>query len=174
MVEAAHSRKGNNYFTELLKIYCEEKIFKMNISLKQKIDSIDLSMVKMKMEDPEDGVGFSNDKLNEIEIKYKNFLYMIGLGLESVPTKDIDKMWHYHILDTMAYEKDCKKVFGRFIHHFPYLGLRGDEDEKLLEERFRQTSLEYLSLFNEQYAHCGYPGSYCSDTCIGGARCRSK
>lgn len=36
-----------------------------------------------------------------------------------VPTRDIDTVWHYHILDTHKYASDCKVVFGYFLHHNP-------------------------------------------------------
>jgi hypothetical protein len=44
------------------------------------------------------------------------------------PSKDVDKFWHGHILDTLKYAEDCQNVFGYFLHHFPYFGMRGEED----------------------------------------------
>ena len=41
-----------------------------------------------------------------------------------------------HILDTRKYAADCEAAFGHFVHHFPYLGLRGEEDTKALEAAF--------------------------------------
>jgi hypothetical protein len=48
---------------------------------------------------------------------------------QTAPLFDVDIFWHYHILDTMKYAADCEQVFGYFLHHFPYIGLRGEEDE---------------------------------------------
>ena len=58
-------------------------------------------------------------------------------------------MWHYHILDTRAYCKDSDKVFGGYFHHFPYFGMRGDEDERNLRRAFEQTKGLYLEAFGE-------------------------
>ena len=42
-----------------------------------------------------------------------------------VPTLTIDEFWHAHILDTRAYMADCKALFGKYMHHYPYSGLKG-------------------------------------------------
>lgn len=39
-----------------------------------------------------------------------------SLGMTS---KDVDQVWHAHILFTMQYACDCMRVAGRFIHHAP-------------------------------------------------------
>ncbi len=44
------------------------------------------------------------------------------------PDRNADKFRHGHILDTMKYAEDCDNVFGCFLHHFPYFGMRGEED----------------------------------------------
>ncbi|WP_296001920.1 hypothetical protein [Rugamonas sp.] len=57
------------------------------------------------------------------------------------PLVDVDTFWHYHIHDTMKYAADCQQVFGYFLHHFPYVGLRGEADEALhanVGERMKQ------------------------------------
>lgn len=35
------------------------------------------------------------------------------------PLKDVDAVWHYHILRTQKYFADCEAVFGYYLHHFP-------------------------------------------------------
>ena len=49
-------------------------------------------------------------------------------GETIAPSKDVDKFWHGHILDTLKYAEDCERVFGYFLHHFPYFGMRGEDD----------------------------------------------
>jgi hypothetical protein len=87
-----------------------------------------------------------------------------------VPTKDLDKVWHAHILDTVKYEADCNEIFGTFLHHFPYFGLRDDDDAKNLQAAFANTR----SLFQEHFsfdpakpvaADCG--GGSCQCGCNG-------
>lgn len=41
----------------------------------------------------------------------------------------------------MKYAADCEAVFGYFLHHFPYVGLRGEEDlefHHIVGERMRE------------------------------------
>jgi hypothetical protein len=61
---------------------------------------------------------------------YRCFLKMCALypGTAIVPTRVIDRVWHAHMLDTAKYRVDCLGVFGGFLDHFPYAGLRGVED----------------------------------------------
>ncbi|GAA8681298.1 hypothetical protein Kyoto142A_09990 [Helicobacter pylori] len=63
--------------------------------------------------------------------QYKNFLVlqMVYKNVDFVPNGMIDEAWHQHILDTAKYRKDCDMLFGKFLEHYPYFGLRGKEDE---------------------------------------------
>lgn len=116
------------------------------------IASINLEMVKMKMQHPHEGKGWTAEYADEIEIEYKRFLHLNKkyptAGI--VPTDVMDEMWHYHILDTRAYIKDSNEVFGGYFHHFPYFGLRGTEDEQNLYNAFLATQELYEKEFGEK------------------------
>ena len=83
--------------------------------------------------------------------QYKQFLYLCkkytGLNLKIVPTKSIDAIWHCHIEDTAKYQKDCEDIFGYFLHHFPYFGIRSDEDRKEFNDAVEQTKSLLLREF---------------------------
>ena len=66
-----------------------------------------------------------------------------------MPSKLVDKFWHEHILDTMSYQKDCEAVFGYFIHHYPYFGIYGDDDQRALQESFNETIALYEAYFDK-------------------------
>ncbi|XWK89093.1 MAG: hypothetical protein U7127_03215 [Phormidium sp.] len=53
-----------------------------------------------------------------------------------------------HILDTDKYAADCQMLFGEFIHHFPYYGLRGKGDRQNWQQDFARTKL----LFQKHFA----------------------
>lgn len=88
-------------------------------------------------------------RTNQAISAYLMFLLLIYLYPNSqlVPNQEIDRVWHYHILDTMKYAQDCETLFGRFIHHFPYFGERGKIDKKNLQKSFEQTQM----LFEEHF-----------------------
>lgn len=117
------------------------------------IASIDLEMVKMKMSEPKEGVGWNAEQVEAAEIEYKRYLTLCrkfpAPQHSIVPNKIMDTMWHYHILDTRAYCADSDRVFGGYFHHFPYFGLRGDDDAKALVSSFEVTKQLYEETFGE-------------------------
>ncbi len=116
------------------------------------IDDLDLSLVKMKLMDSEEGLNWTYNHCEEAEIEYKRFLTLLYLypNESIVPTKQMDKFWHFHILDTWKYYNDCQNIFGKFIHHYPYLGMFGKEDEEKLNDCFMKTSKLYENTFGEK------------------------
>lgn len=130
--------------------------FLTNKRIDSDIASIDLEMVKMKLSEPKEGIGWTRDQVEDAEIEYKRYLHLTRHfpfpTFSVVPNKIMDTMWHYHILDTKAYHKDCERVFGHYLHHFPYFGLRGEQDEKDLKKSFEKTKEYYLQSFGEDLA----------------------
>lgn len=117
------------------------------------IAALDLDPIKVKLMHEESGEGWSLAYADAVEFEYRRFLYLAKkFPLEqAAPCFDVDVFWHYHILDTMKYAADCETVFGYFLHHFPYLGLRGDQDLEAhhrVGERMREL---YEHTFGEQY-----------------------
>jgi hypothetical protein len=95
------------------------------------IESLDLEPIKFKISHKEGGLGWSDEHADRIERAYRRFLVLLAKHpeLQIAPTRDIDAFWHAHILDTRKYAADCERIFGGFVHHYPYLGLLGDEDK---------------------------------------------
>lgn len=95
------------------------------------IAQVNLDPIKVKLMHKESGEGWSLEQATEVEFEYRRFLCLMKLfpHEQMAPLFDIDIFWHYHILDTMKYAADCEHIFGYFLHHFPYVGLRGADDE---------------------------------------------
>ncbi len=132
----------------------EDRIaFLVNKKIDPDIASINLEMVKMKLAEPEEGKGWTEEQGNVAEIEYKRYLTLCrkypAPAYSIVPNNVIDEMWHYHILDTRAYVKDSDSIFGGYFHHFPYFGMRGEEDEKNLKSAFEKTKNLYEKEFGE-------------------------
>lgn len=132
--------------TKTLKITDEQ-------NARKKIFELDLEPLKVKLQSKSEGPGWSLEKCDAVEVQYKRFLILCfkyeNIGL--VPSVDIDDFWHTHILDTRKYFDDCDQIFGRYLHHFPYLGLRGVEDEKNLRAKADETAKLYLAEFGAEY-----------------------
>ena len=116
------------------------------------IDQLDFQRIKHKLMVSENQEKWTFEQCEEAEREYKRFLTLIKLnpGVRIVPTKQMDKFWHQHILDTVAYERDCNEVFGFFLHHFPYFGIYGTEDKANLAKTFEITKQLYRETFAEE------------------------
>ncbi len=88
------------------------------------------------------------------ELEYRRFLTLKRFypSVALVPSKTVDAIWHAHILDTRAYREDCQQVFGRFIDHYPYFGIYGQDDYQELKNAFAQT----VALYEQHFG--AYPG----------------
>jgi hypothetical protein len=125
------------------------------------IEALDLEPIKFKLMDPDEGQGWSREYVEKMAIAYKRFLTLVVKHPETAvaPSKDIDKFWHGHILDTMKYAEDCERVFGYFLHHFPYFGMRGAEDAAQQAQADKDMHRLYEQEFGEpmpqsQVAYC--------------------
>jgi hypothetical protein len=120
------------------------------------IAHIDFTMLKNKLtkSPQEGGQGWSVEIVDKTEAKYKKWLFL-KLKHENVlipPPRDVDTFWHGHIVDTQAYMRDTAAVFGQYVHHYPYFGMRGDSDHQKLLESFENTKRLYREEYGEDIA----------------------
>ena len=116
--------------------------------------AVDFTMIKLKLMDKEEGQGWSAEQCSEAEKEYKRFLGLKRAYPEKdiVPNKMVDSFWHQHILDTEKYAQDCELLFNRFMHHYPYFGMNGDQDAQNLVDAFEETKILYKRHFHDVYA----------------------
>ena len=88
-----------------------------------RVAELDFTMLKRKLALQK---GWSDELIAEAEQFYRQFLAlkMVYPKRAISPTVAIDEFWHAHILDTRAYIADCKALFGRYLHHYPYSGMK--------------------------------------------------
>ncbi|WP_322405692.1 hypothetical protein [Massilia luteola] len=114
---------------------------------------LDLEPIKMKLMHVASGEGWSLEKANAVEKEYRRFLCLMKMYPEedTAPLVDVDTFWHYHILDTMKYAADCEQAFGYFLHHYPYVGMRGEDDEQFRLDSGERMRELYEATFGEAY-----------------------
>lgn len=125
------------------------------------IFSLDLDPIKFKLMDTKEGQGWTRDTVDRLELEYRRFLALIAKYPDDViaPDTEVDKFWHGHILDTMKYAQDCEQVFGYFLHHFPYFGMRDEEDAASLADAAANTR----RLYEQEFGVAASTGaSYCA------------
>lgn len=129
------------------------QIFENQSIFMEDINQLNFNMLKLKLQDVDEGEGWSFDMCESIEVEYKRFLSLKRAypELDIVPNGPVDIFWHRHILDTEAYYKDCEAVFGYFLHHYPYFGMNGEDDAQNLNNAFEQTKELYEYHFGESF-----------------------
>lgn len=113
------------------------------------IYDLDLDPIKVKLMHEASGEGWSLEKASAVEFEYRRFLILMKMfpNEHASPLFDVDIFWHYHILDTQKYAADCAAIFGYFLHHFPYVGLRGEADETA----HRQVGMRMKELYEHTF-----------------------
>ena len=116
----------------------------------ENLRDLDLEPIVIKAIDSEEGLGWSFDFACQVADEYRKFLDLAltdEAGGAIVPSSLVDDFWHLHILDTQKYADDCERFLGFFLHHFPYFGMRGEEDAENLQVAWRRTLARYESAF---------------------------
>ncbi len=138
----------------------------------EKIDALDLEPVAYKLMHPELGAPVMTlTEADQHIAAYRCFLKLCAwYPYETiVPSQEADEAWHAHILDTAKYADDSEQAFGYFLHHFPYLGLRGPQDAarwQAASERTRELSRAHFGagLVGGAGRRCHNGGSSCNQT----------
>ncbi len=120
-------------------------------SLDPSVALLDLARLRLKMRDVAEGEGWPAEVCALAELEYRRFLTLKRLFFSAalVPNGLMDKFWHAHILDTHNYHSDCLRLFGEYLHHYPYFGKRGESDRVELARAFQETKDLYLGIFGE-------------------------
>ncbi|KAB8335769.1 glycine-rich domain-containing protein-like [Scytonema tolypothrichoides VB-61278] len=118
-------------------------------TFQENLEALDLEPIAQRLMYPEDGQGWSCEQVEQAIAHYKMFLNLLYLYPNSaiVPTREIDIVWHYHILDTRKYACDCEWLFGYFVHHNPNFDFGSEADRLALERAFSDTK----TLFAEHF-----------------------
>jgi hypothetical protein len=140
------------------------------------VASLDFSKLKWKMTRASGESIMSAAEAEFAEEEYRKFLTLKRLypELEFVPSKLVDEFWHSHILDTRSYHADCERVFGHYLHHYPYFGIHDEKDREDLEETFGETQRIYERHFGP-YPEVTLVAARCKDhACHASSECKCR
>ena len=141
----------------------------------RRVDALDLEPVVYTLTHPEPGEPCLTLARADADVAlYRCFLKLCVLypGTAIVPTRQLDHVWHTHMLDTAKYRSDCDRMFGRFMDHFPYAGLRGEDDRRAWREAFARTRRLFRENFGVDIGSQAAASACCnhgdgSDCCVG-------
>ncbi|WP_242539756.1 glycine-rich domain-containing protein [Trinickia mobilis] len=144
----------------------------------QAIDELDFDRMKQKMLHGE-RCTWTAATLAHAEEGYRRFLKLAAKypRMPVVPSEAVDDFWHAHILDTQRYAADCGRIFGGLLHHDPYVGIDGPQDEarlmSLAEETNKLMASEFCADAADAGAYCAKPvvepAAYCAVSAAGKA-----
>ncbi|MBF4254538.1 hypothetical protein EA007_27345, partial [Vibrio anguillarum] len=75
------------------------------------------------------------------------------------------EIWHMHILDTRAYMRDCDTLFGEYLHHYPYFGMLGEENQRQWLDVQAQSEQLWQRLFDEPLYRNDSVAQKCPQVC---------
>ncbi|MCS6799484.1 MAG: glycine-rich domain-containing protein-like [Myxococcota bacterium] len=84
--------------------------------------------------------------------RYERFLLLVARDVDApaTPTRDIDEMWHLHMLHPVAYQRDCARLFGGTLDHDG--GFGNDPAElPVLQGAFRAFARRWREAYDEPY-----------------------
>jgi len=92
------------------------------------------------------------DKVQRARDRYERFLLLVAKnpGVAVAPTRDIDEMWHLHMLSPRAYYDDCQRLLGRILDHDGGFG-REAAEVPLLRVTFERTAKLWEAEYGEPY-----------------------
>jgi hypothetical protein len=124
------------------------------------IDALDFERIKAKLLHRHRGA-MTSEAVAHAEAGYRQFLKLAAKYPDEpvVPNEEVDEFWHMHILDTQRYAADCERIFGYVMHHNPYMGIDGEEDEARLLEAAERSEKLFAREFGAtaQAAYCIRP-----------------
>lgn len=127
----------------------------------------DFSLTKQKLLEPA-YAGWTQERIDKAELDYKRYLALTKVtNTQPVPNGDIDRFWHEHILDTRRYAEDCYSFFGGFLHHYPFFGMRGEQDHMKWTETAEMSNELWKSYFGEYLYTLNTEAQKCPQACPG-------
>lgn len=106
------------------------------------------------------------EKLDESVERYRKFFALARSGERIAPTRDIDMVWHLHMLAPVAYHHDCMSYLGRILDHDGGFG-QTPEENVVLADVFADTSRRWEEAYSEPYVAETGSATSCWHDCQG-------
>lgn len=97
--------------------------------------------------------GLDEQSIRKAELRYRKFLRLAAKYPDVVlaPARDIDEVWHLHMLHPRAYVEDCNRIFGEILDHDGGFGKDSDQQYEELLAVFDRTARLWSSEYSEPY-----------------------
>lgn len=114
---------------------------------------------------------WSEERTRNAIAKYERFLRLVAKHPRTpvAPTRDIDTIWHLHMLSPRAYYEDCHRLLGEVLDHDGGFG-KDPTEIPILKATFEGTAKLWLETYGEPYVNVdadGNPSVDCWHDCSG-------
>lgn len=126
--------------------------------MEQPVVSIDLIEAARRSDSfPKD---WTEDRTRRAIARYEQFLRLVARhpGTPFAPTRDIDTIWHLHMLSPRAYYEDCRRLFGDVLDHDGGFG-KDPAEIPILKATFEETARMWLETYGESYVNTDAAGN---------------
>ncbi len=126
--------------------------------VEQRIISVDLEEAARRSDAfPKD---WNEERTRGAIAKYERFLQLAAKhpGVPVAPTREIDTIWHLHMLSPRAYYEDCQRLFGEVLDHDGGFG-KEPAELPILKATFEETARLWFEAYGEPYVKDAGPGS---------------
>ena len=95
---------------------------------------------------------WTEEKTRRAIDRYTKFLQLVAQDPHRpvAPTREIDVIWHLHMLSPRAYYEDCQRLFGMILDHDGGFGIEAHEIP-ILKATFEDTARAWEALHGEPY-----------------------
>lgn len=92
------------------------------------------------------------DQVRDAITRYERFLMLVAKhpGVPLAPTREIDAVWHLHMLRPRAYNDDCQRLLGYLLDHDGGFG-KEPEELPVLQRTFMRTAKLWEEAYGERY-----------------------
>src|SRR5437762_523872 len=105
------------------------------------ISTISVDLVRAAQRSEDTPKEMTDAALEHAAARYEKFLLLVAKYPDRAiaPTKDIDFMWHLHMLHPRQYAADCQTLLGDILDHDGGFGA-GEDELPILKQIFAETA----------------------------------
>lgn len=139
------------------------------------IQNISIDLIAAAKQSADTPREYTHDRLESAVERYKKFLSLAyKYGEEPlVPTKEIDMIWHLHMLHPQAYFNDCMAFFGYILDHKATSGAAEDEQAAQFAS-LKATSVLWKQEYGEDYMADASSCMAEAASCMADTKCQTR
>jgi hypothetical protein len=95
------------------------------------LPAFDLTNVVEQLSHKKEYYYWTPERFESAVLEYRKFLHLCKHNPEArlIPGRDVDTIWHRHMLNSRQYMEDCDRYFGYYLHHNPHSRIQAESQQ---------------------------------------------